>query len=159
MSFHKILCPIDWSEPSFEALKTAGEWAEHFAAELIVLHVTEPLQHAGLFLDREQLEALMRKEARKRLQATIPRKLPYNVSVPLLVRTGSAANEIVEFAQQENIDLLIMATHGQGQQLHDRVNTVLFGSVTDNVMRISSCPVLTVPPTASNIKSASPERA
>ena len=63
--------------------------------------------------------------------------------------SGSAAREIVEHAQNNHIDLIVMGTHGRGGMAH-----LLLGSVTERVVRTATCPVLTVRGTATARESA-----
>jgi nucleotide-binding universal stress UspA family protein len=144
----KILCTTDWSEPSFSALQVAGEWATHFGAELCLLHVLEPMESPGLFLFREQIEEPRRLEALKQLHHVLREQLPQFASARPIVRLGSTADEIATVAEEEGADLLIIATHGasgwRSEVSGTPIEHLLFGSVTTNVVRLTSCPLLTV---------------
>ena len=150
LPFKRILCPTDFSEPAFTALKHAEELARHFAAELIVAHVIPPL--GPPFVPR-------------------PAKAPFNFDVPLFqqelaikaeqmlkdlvshhkvgtrsaVTTGEAAPEILRIAHQEHVDLIVIASHGRTGW-----RRLVFGSVAEEVVRQATCPVLTIvaPPEA-----------
>lgn len=144
----KILCATDWSEPSLQALEVAGEWAAHFGAELSVIHVMKPLESPGLVLSIEQIEKSMRNDAVERLHQTVRERLPQLPKTQALVHSGSAADIISEVADSENADLLVLATQGasgwRAALAGTPVAELLFGSVTNNVLQLTSRPVLTV---------------
>jgi len=144
----KILCSTDFSEPSFAALQVAGEWAAHFGAELCLIHVVEPLESPGLIMSREQIEEAMQAEAVQQLHAVLRERLPQLAAARPMVRKGSAADEIAAAAEQEDIDLIVIATHGSSGWRTivsgTAVERILFGSVTTNVVRLTRCPILTV---------------
>ena len=144
----KILCSTDFSEPSLAALQVAGEWATHFGADLCLIHVVEPQGSPGLFLWKEDIEEAMRAEAVQQLDTILCDRLPQWASARPIVKTGSAADEIAATVAEENADLLIIATHGASGWRTALSGTpighLLFGSVTTNVLRLTSCPILTV---------------
>jgi nucleotide-binding universal stress UspA family protein len=144
----KILCSTDFSEPSYAALKVAGEWATHFGAELCLIHVVEPIETPGMLLSSEHIEEAMQAEAVQRLHTVLREHLPQLAAARPIVRKGSAADEIAVTAEQENADLIVIATHGssgwRAVVSGTVVERILFGSVTTNVLRLTSCPVLTV---------------
>jgi nucleotide-binding universal stress UspA family protein len=139
----KIVCPTDFSDPSYEGLKVAGEFAEHFSAELILVNVIFPgpiVPGAAVpgFHIPAALKA-MQETAEKALKDLTRQPMLENISVRTLVISGKPAYEIVNLAVEENADIIVIATHGEsGWQ------KFLFGSVTEKVVRMASCPVLTV---------------
>jgi nucleotide-binding universal stress UspA family protein len=139
----KIVCPTDFSDPSYEGLKVAREFAEHFSAELILVHILFPgpivpgVAEPGFHIPAA-LKA-MQETAEKRLEDLSRQQMLENISVRTLVITGKPAYEIVNLADEENADIIAIATHGEsGWQ------KFLFGSVTEKVIRMASCPVLTI---------------
>jgi nucleotide-binding universal stress UspA family protein len=139
----KIVCPTDFSDPSYEGLKVAREFAEHFSAELILVTVIFPgpivpgVAEPGFHIPAA-LEA-MQETAKKNLQDLSRKKMPEKIPVRTLVISGKPAYEIVDLADKEKADIIVIATHGEsGWQ------KFLFGSVTEKVIRMASCPVLTV---------------
>jgi universal stress protein A len=150
LPFKKILCPTDFSEPSYEALKVANELASHFSAELYLIHVVAPVPRLtvtevpevpggpydlNIPLHLEKLE----EEATRRLNRVAKEKTSKDVTVHNIVVHGRAADEIVRIADKENVDLIVLSTHGETGWEH-----LLFGSVTDKVVRIATHPVLTI---------------
>jgi nucleotide-binding universal stress UspA family protein len=143
----RILCPTDFSLPSYEALRVAGEVARHFGAELWVMHVvppipapgpvTEPTFVPGFDLPLYQQELTGSSE--KALKAVIKERLPQDLAVQSVLTPGDPAREIIQTAQEHQIDLIIIATHG-----HTGWGRFIFGSVAEKVVRLAPCPVLTL---------------
>ncbi len=139
-----VLVPTDFGDASNCALRYARALGAAFGSSLHVLHVVENLvAHAwtaeayvtalpGLLDEvahdaEERLNRLLTEEDRTRLRAK-----------PVVV-TGSPAVEVVRYAEENGIDLIVMGTHGRGAVEH-----MLLGSVAEKVVRKACCPVLTV---------------
>ena len=134
----RILVPTDFSEYSAVSLDYACSFAEKFNAELHLLHVLEmhasstPVFAGGLVLTPQVQESRTAAEksllelecGREAIRATV-------VGPPFL--------EILRYARDNEIDLIVMGTHGRSGLAH-----VLVGSVAERVVRKASCPVLTV---------------
>jgi nucleotide-binding universal stress UspA family protein len=150
LPFKKILCPTDFSEPSYEALKAANELALHFSSELYLVHVVAPIPRLSALeapevpggpydfnipLHLEKLE----EEANTRLNQVVKEKISKEVQVRSMVVHGRAADEIVRVAEKEKVDLIVIATHGETGWQH-----FFSGSVTEKVVRIATHPVLTI---------------
>ncbi len=143
LPFKRILCPTDFSGPSFKAIEAGGELARVFHAELFLLHVIPPLpalsgpESPGSF-DASRYQAALGKSAKKSLNDIKKKRLSRGVKVSILVSEGSPAHDILRMAKIKRADLIVIATHGQTGLRH------LFGSVADRVMRHSTVPVLTI---------------
>lgn len=150
LPFKKILCPTDFSEPSYEALKAASELALHFSAELYLVHVVAPIPRLSALeapeipggpydfnipLHLEKLE----EEAITRLRQVTEERLSKALRVFPIVVHGRAADEIVRVAEKEKVDLIVLATHGETGWQH-----FFAGSVAEKVVRIATHPVLTI---------------
>jgi nucleotide-binding universal stress UspA family protein len=146
--FRKILCPTDFSEPSGEALMLAIQLAEQSAAELLVVHVVPSIppipaspQGAATF-NVPLYEQMLEQSSRKVLEELVRHKVPKELKVRPVSVQGIAADEILRIAADEEVDVIVIATHGRtGWQ------KLIFGSVAEKVIRLSRCPVLTVHPT------------
>ena len=143
LPIRKILCPTDFSEPSYAALKTAAELAAHFGATLCVLHVTPIMPPVPTDLlvaptNTAYYEHSMQADAAQRLQAMMRRHIPGDVEAYSLVRSVDAAGQIVQVAEEEGADMLVISTHGLTGWRH-----LVFGSVAETVVRLARCPVLT----------------
>jgi nucleotide-binding universal stress UspA family protein len=144
----KILCPTDFSEPSYVALNVANEFAVHFSAELILLHVVNPIQilpatGGGLepspALDFGMYLEEMETYAGKSLDELVQKKISGEMPVRPMVIQGDPASEIVNLAATEKMDVIVIATHGLTGW-----RRFIFGSVTEKVVRLAECPVLTI---------------
>jgi nucleotide-binding universal stress UspA family protein len=145
IALKQIVIPTDFSEPSEVALRYAKALAENFGASLHVLHVLDESNLAWvasegftppLGLDvRGEAE----KNARERLQQVMSDTERAKYRAVLAFRVGSPFVEIVRYAKEENLDLIVMGTHGRGFLAH-----MLLGSVAERVVRKAPCPVLTV---------------
>jgi len=142
IKLERILHPTDFSPASRNAQKYAASFARTFAAKLYLLCVSQPLHLAFLDplmvqdLDTTQ-EAAMR-ENLDRLRADLSQQ---GIQVEAVMRRGSTSLEIVSFAKEAEIDLIIMGTHGWSGLEH-----ILLGSTAEVVVRKAPCPVLTVRP-------------
>ena len=144
IDLHRILVPTDFSKSSLNALKYAIAFADKFGAQLFLLHV---LRDLALFVpdmvtvvppiapSLEQLTAGVRGALERLVEEHQLRR--FNVCTE--IREGTAFSEIIRFAREAEIDLIIMATHG-----HTGLTHMLLGSVTEKVVRKAPCPVLTV---------------
>ena len=144
--FTRILVPTDFSAPSDAALAAAKELATRFEASLHLVHVLED-PYAVAAYSAEALGYLppgikesWHREADKQLNALLtPAERSAFRATTTVLFSGSAAGEIVEHAQDNNINLIVMGTHGRGGLAH-----LLIGSVAERVVRTATCPVLTV---------------
>jgi len=144
LPINKIICPTDFSDPSYEGLKAAIELADHFQADLIVLNVVSPVPvvagagaPTGFHLPTVMNE--MQAAAEKSIANLIAEKVPKAVQARSIVAQGRPADEIVRLADKEDADIIVIATHGEAGW-----RKFLFGSVTEKVVRMASCPTLTV---------------
>lgn len=145
LPFKRIVSPTDFSEASYAGLAVANELALHFAAELLVVHVVAavpiPIVNSsdglgGFDVPSYQLE--LETSARNSLQEVLDERVSKELRVRPLVAYGDAANEIVRIAEEENVDLIVIATHGMTGWRH-----FIFGSVAEKVVRHAPCPVMT----------------
>ncbi len=144
IDLHRILVPTDFSKYSENALKYAVAFADKFGAELYLLHVVQDL---AVFVPDMVTVAPPAAPAVEQITAAaqqaldrVVREHPFGkLGVHTEVREGAPFYEIVRFAQEANVDLIIMGTHGRSGLAH-----VLLGSVAEKVVRKAPCPVLTV---------------
>jgi len=145
MLIQRILCPIDFSEFSTRAYRHALSLAEHYKAKLVALHVVELWKYpyadyaAAAGGDYDNLRRLLRGGGKEHLQEFVRQHVHKKISPELAICEGRAPDSILSFAQRENMDLIVMGTHGR--RGFDRL---ILGSATDRVMREASCPVLAV---------------
>lgn len=139
----KVLVPIDFSDYSKSALKYAVNFAKSFSAEIILIYVVEPVIYPPDFSMGQIAIPSMNSEwderAKEELQKLAKSEIPGESPVKTIIKTGKPFVEIIETAKEENIDLIIIATHG-----HSGVEHILFGSTAEKVVRKAPCPVLTL---------------
>lgn len=139
VSLKKILCPIDFSAPSYAALETAGDIATKFDAELCVLYVMEPLDLVLDVSPKEDFDTSRSADAAHQIYQAIQKHLPTGIHSRALVENGEPAAGILRAADKEQVDLIVIATHGLSGWKH-----FMFGSVAEEVVRTARHPVLTV---------------
>jgi len=145
LPFRRILWPTDFSDASYEALQAANELASHFEAELILLHVVHPIAVVpgpvpGQF-NGPAYQRSVEAHALKTLQDITKKKVSDHIKVRTGVLIGPAANAIVDSAIKEEADLIVIATHGE-----TGLQKLVFGSVAEKVVRLTTCPVMTIRP-------------
>jgi universal stress protein A len=137
----KILVPVDFSERSTKALQYATSLARHFGAEIRCLNVIEipyGAGEAGFVSEMEAFRKSMLKETKQHMDALLEQETS-GLTAKGEVRAGAPYHEITKTAQEEDIDLIIMATHGR-----TGVSRLFLGSTTERVVRHAHCPVLVV---------------
>jgi nucleotide-binding universal stress UspA family protein len=141
----KILLPTDFSEPSYEALKIGKEIAMHFSAELYFLHIIPTLPpFAPPSKDKPSFNITayvknLHSSAEKSLQEVIDKKIGNKLKAHISVTHGDVAEKIARHAHKENIDLIIIASHGTTGW-----KKTCLGSVTEKLVRISTIPTLII---------------
>ncbi len=142
-----ILVPVDFSEPSREALEYAAGLAKQFGATLDVLHVWEApsfvVPGSGMVSGTSSeisMHELIRKDAEQALDAFVREAGKRRIEVrSARAERGHPANAIVEAASDGSYDLIVIGTHGR-----TGLARALVGSVAERVVRLARCPVLSV---------------
>jgi len=143
LSVRRILVPIVFADLSLYILPQAAWLARRLQAEIILLHVVEPLNYpAGIFeagdkISAQDLTSRVVHRAQCDLDQTLLPELD-GVAVTRLLLHGEPAVEIANTAFNENVDLIMLATRGFGA-----FHRFLVGSVTAKVLHESDCPVWT----------------
>ena len=153
MKLKKILCPTDFSELADEALNAAASLALDYSAELLVAHVVESLPFVPGSAPKpvsriEDYGKEMEAAAVKKLSALIERVISTKIQVRPLVESGQPAVKIVDLAEKNEADLIVIATHGLTGW-----RQALLGSVTERVIKLTSKQMLiiqTKPPVQSS---------
>jgi nucleotide-binding universal stress UspA family protein len=136
LPIHAILHPNDFSDRSLYAMRLAAALARDYGARLVVLNVVSDA--ASSFTGDMLLPGLFEEmiaDARRQLDELDPGP---DVSVERRLETGEPADEIVRVAREIDCDLIVMGTHGRTW-----LRRLLMGSVAEEVVRKSPCPVLT----------------
>ena len=135
--FNSILCAVDFSETSEQALRYARDLAAVTKGHLTVVHVVDQLLHTAAHTSgsgeaymkqtQEELDKLLRRIAPER---------PFGITVEV----GDAAEQILKQVDECRADLIVMGTHGR-----EGAQRLVFGSTAEAVLRRSAVPVLAVP--------------
>lgn len=136
-----IVCPLDFSQASHEALRYALALAERSRARLTVLHVIEwteaELRHShGASPDHRRY---VQEEARRQLHDAVPHDARDWCRIEERVLAGSPWKRILALATEEVPDLVVLGAHG-----HNALERFVFGSTTNQVVRQAPCPILSV---------------
>ena len=148
IDLNRILLPTDFSEYAKAAQNYAVDLAKKFGAELHLLHVSVDMlamvPEPGMnFLPPGDYLRDMQKAAKEALSQILPGDTCDGVKIVRDVRLGSPFVEIVRYAKDTDIDLIVIGTHGRTGLAH-----ALMGSTAEKVVRKAPCPVLTVRPDA-----------
>jgi nucleotide-binding universal stress UspA family protein len=139
--YDRILVPTDGSTETERAVEHAAELAAAHDAELHGVYVVNSATFAGLHMETswEGVDEVLREEGETALERVTDIAAEYGVACSSNLLDGSPSKRIVEYAEQEECDLVVMGTHGRGG-----IDRLLLGSVAEGVVRACSVPVLTV---------------
>jgi nucleotide-binding universal stress UspA family protein len=143
LSIKKVLVPIDFSDYSKSSLKYAVNFAKSFNADITLIYVIEPIIYPPDFsmgqIAIPSVSPEWDERAHEELEKLAKNEISSDVNVKVIIKTGKPFVEIIETASEEDIDIIIIATHG-----HSGVEHILFGSTAEKVVRKAPCPVLTL---------------
>jgi nucleotide-binding universal stress UspA family protein len=139
-TFSVLVVPTDFSTGSAAASEYALWLAGKTGATVLFLHVMEPTAYSVDFaLTRPDLSAEVRERAVESLRQMVEEARSHGVSAEQALAVGSPFAEIQKIALDRKADLIVMGTHGRTGLAH-----VMLGSTAERVVRLASCPVLTV---------------
>lgn len=146
-NFARILFCTDFSENAERAFAFAVRAARrNTGAELHLLHVIpEPSAQfwkGYIYEVDEDVDAKARHEIDEKLAAAYRPRVPEEIPLVIAMRIGEAGQKIIEYAQEQSVDLVIMGRQGTSGAM----GKLLFGNVTERVVRKSTVPVLVIPP-------------
>ncbi|HVA82421.1 MAG TPA: universal stress protein [Candidatus Binataceae bacterium] len=134
----KVLAPIDFSDFSMDAMRSAWELAKDLGAEMHIVHIVAPhhsfLEQQSTEITRATAIAEQSEEELTRIKKTDFGNSPKIVTA---VITGSPVVKLCEYAQQNQIDLIMLSTHG-----HTGPEFLRIGSVAEKIARNAPCSVL-----------------
>ena len=134
-----VVAPIDFSEHNGPALRRARAFAGAYGARLTLLHAVEELDLPGIYGDvANPLGATpeLRERVRGELEKIV-REQDAGLEATYHVEPGQAASTILDYAEREDADLIVMSSHGR-----TGLQRFFLGSVTEKVVRRAPCPVL-----------------
>ena len=136
-----ILAPTDFSDLSANGVRYACQLARDMGAALIIFNVVA-LDESNA-VNKREIE-----QHKKRLEEFVAEKVAdagVGLKVRQMVDAGQPFAAIVDCAEKEGVDLIVMSSHGRSG-----LSRMLIGSVTDKILRGGSCPVLVVPAKTEN---------
>jgi len=140
MAFNKILIAVDESAFAKRATEVAVELATSLKAEIAFVHVFQPSVAPGtMWGEPADRQMDMSEHSAKQLLARFRERAPAPLEVSEFLETGKAAPKILEVAKRWSADLIVMGSHGRGKAL-----SVFVGSVAQDVLHRTTCPVLVV---------------
>jgi nucleotide-binding universal stress UspA family protein len=138
-----ILVPTDFSDTANAALDYAKFFAREFDAKLHVVHVLQsPFAYVSAIEGSPELAFLreeMSKDAGRRLHTAVTADERRDFDVRTTAMWGIPWSDIVDYAKKNDVDLIVMGTHGRSG-----IQRMFLGSVAEKVVRHAACPVLTV---------------
>lgn len=139
----RILAPTDFSAASMTAVEAACELATHFEAELELLYVVPPIPtlpaDMNYSFDVPNYTDSLQQAAEEKLAEVVAQRIPSGIPTRHCIAFGDPAAEIVRRASEDEVGWIVISTHGLTGWRH-----LVFGSVTEKVVRSAECPVLTV---------------
>jgi universal stress protein A len=135
--FNKILCPIGFDRNSVAALMFAHELADPDKSTLYLLHVVSVPRMEPIMLEPNPV--LSEGIAERELERLVKQHLTASASYQIITRRGDPAPMIVTVADELNVDLIVMPTHG-----NKGIERMILGSVAERVVRDARRPVLTI---------------
>jgi nucleotide-binding universal stress UspA family protein len=136
-----ILSPIDFSDPSHQALDTAADLATYMKSELLLVHVVAMLPRLpspAMIFNEAEFEQELHKDAQKRLNDLVNKLAAQGLKARFELGTANdVAMEIIRIGEHNKADLIVIATHGMTGW-----HRLAFGSVTEKVVRLAPLPVL-----------------
>jgi len=143
LTIKKIFCATDFSDASLKGLEYAADLAVLFKSQLTVGYVLPILPVSAtdpnLSFAVPEYERAVHVDAEKQLKGVISKHVPKTVKARSWIGHGNAAHEIVRYAEEEKMDLIVIATHG-----HTGFHHFVVGSVAEKVIRLAHCPVLAI---------------
>jgi universal stress protein A len=149
VNISSILWPSDGSQPSYKALDAAIELARKFKARLYalqVVHQVPTVTGAGFVpvaiqgFDVPLYEQELMKTAEEELHQMVSDKVPEEIEVRARVKIGIPAETITNFAKDNNVSMIVMATHGR-----TGISRFMLGSVAEKTIRQATIPTLIIP--------------
>ncbi|NLA73889.1 MAG: universal stress protein, partial [Deltaproteobacteria bacterium] len=145
--FDRIVVGCDFSEDSNLALEYGLALAQEYQSDIYMVHVLETPRYSDIPRSvqdaREQIRKSLHKQLKEKLESLVPPDA-YNWCKPKTrLVSGIAHEELVKFADVEDIDLIIMGVRG-----HSLVGSFFVGATTERVIRKAGCAVLSVRPTS-----------
>ncbi|MBU3949095.1 MAG: universal stress protein [Proteobacteria bacterium] len=145
MKFNKILFPVDLSEASPKIVPYVTEMAHKFDSEIHILFVARAFQYfTSMYVPHPSVdlfETAVTEGGRKSIEEFADKYFKDPEKIKIAIVNGDAAEEIINYIKGEDIDLLIMGTHGR-----KGLDKLIFGSVAEKVTKTTPIPMMLINP-------------
>ncbi len=142
MNYKKVMCAIDFSDLSNYAFEYTLDLLKGQDTQIILIHVIEHLYYHDHFLilslSPDEIEDKFTKLAKEKL-TELTKNYTNDFSFKFIIREGHPQTEIVNASKKQDVDLIVIASHG-----HTGIAHVILGSIAERVVQNASCPVLIV---------------
>jgi nucleotide-binding universal stress UspA family protein len=145
----KILVPTDFSDQAFNAIKAAASIAKDSSTEIILLHIIDlPQETMDMIKPGYEIPEIMlfKQAAEQRILELAKDPILENLTVSVVLRLGKTFNEVNLVAAENNVDMIVMGSHGASG-----FKEVFIGSNTEKVVRSSEIPVLVIKGESTNV--------
>jgi len=145
LSIRKILVALDGSNPSFNASTYAIDFAKRYDAELIVLSIVSPIPYSQIEYANigrmKEIETIEREKSEQYIDKVKQKAIENKVTVKteVLIKYTSVVKEIVEYAENNKVDMIVIGSRGMAG-----FKKLLLGSVANGLLTYSYCPVFVV---------------
>lgn len=145
--YESILIPTDGSKPADRAAEHGFKLAEQFGSTVHILHITElgdsataaPYGGIGVSVVTEKAVSNINERATEIVEQLETKANKAGVSTIVEIRQGSARQDIIRYANEQDIELIVMGTHGRSG-----IERFLFGSVTERTVRTTDIPIFVI---------------
>ena len=134
-----VLLAIDGSDTTEKVVDMGIDLARHFDIQLHALHVIEPYSIPSDLPHNEEMYDYLLKKSNEIAEKTVKYAEERKITVSKNILEGEPAKRIIEFAEENSIDLIVMGTLGKS-----RLERIFVGSVTDKVLKLSSVSVMVI---------------
>jgi nucleotide-binding universal stress UspA family protein len=145
IEFKRILYPVDLSESSDKIVPYVQSVAKNFKSKIYILFAARAFEHfTSIYVPHPSIsrfEKELIEGAEKRMYEFVDEHFSDFTSTKAVVVAGDASEEIINYIEDQHIDLVIMGTHGR-----KGMDKVIFGSVAERVLKTSPVPVMVVNP-------------
>jgi nucleotide-binding universal stress UspA family protein len=145
IEFKRILYPVDLSESSAKIVPYVQSVAKKFEAKIFILFAARAFDYfTGMYVPYPSISRFEKEViegAEKRLYEFVDEHFSEFADTKTVVVAGDASEEIINYIEDQNIDLVIMGTHGR-----KGMDKIIFGSVAERVLKTSPVPVMVVNP-------------
>jgi len=141
VAINRILLATDFLPESENALACALSVAKRFGSSLLLTHILTAEDFTGEGFEWPALSDITRRNAEKKMARLRNCRQLDSISQEVIIRPGHPGDVITQLAAEKDIDLIVMGTHGDAA-----IKKLFLGSTAENVIRHSTCPVLTVGP-------------